>query len=149
MELSVYSSERFMKQAFQEAEAAYEKGEIPVGAVVVCKNRIIARAHNQTELLNDATAHAEMIALTAAANFLGGKYLNDCSIYVTLEPCAMCAGALFWTQIGKLAFAVEDPVRGYSTLKGNLLHPRTKVEKGIMRMECKEIIDRFFNNLRE
>jgi tRNA(adenine34) deaminase len=148
VEISVYSHEHFMRQAFMEAMKAREQGEVPVGAVIVCNNRIIARAYNQTETLNDATAHAEMIALTSASNYLGAKYLNNCTMYVSLEPCTMCAGALFWTQIGSLYFAADDPRRGFSLIGKQILHPKTKVAKGILKDECKSLIDDFFNGLR-
>ena len=133
----------FMKKAFQEAETAYEKGEIPIGAVVVVKDKIIARAHNLTETLNDVTAHAEMQAITAAANFLGGKYLKDCTLYVTIEPCQMCAGALYWSQISKIVFGARDEQRGYVTM-GTKLHPKTKVTGGVMEKEASELLKRFF-----
>lgn len=142
--LTVFSDEYFMKQAFKEAEKAYQAGEVPVGAVVVCQNQIIARAHNQTELLHDVTAHAEIIAMTAAAQHLGSKYLNDCTIYVTLEPCVMCAGALSWGQIGKLVYAAEDEKRGFERIGRNLLHPKTKVEFGILREKCSSLLSGFF-----
>ena len=132
-----------MKQALIEAEKAYEKGEIPIGAVIVMQDRIIARAHNLTETLNDVTAHAEMQAFTAAADFLGGKYLPDCTLYVTLEPCQMCAGASYWTQIGKIVFGAYDPQRGYQHLK-TTLHPKTKVLGGILEQECAHLINKFF-----
>jgi tRNA(adenine34) deaminase len=133
----------FMKKAFQEAEMAFDKGEIPVGAVIVFKNQIIARAHNLTETLNDVTAHAEMQAFTAAADFLGGKYLKDCVLYVTLEPCQMCAGASYWTQIGKIVFGASEPKRGFVHLK-TTLHPKTKIVSGILESECKILLQRFF-----
>ena len=133
----------FMKKALQEAEAAYEKGEIPVGAVIVIEDRIIARAHNLTETLNDVTAHAEMQAITAAANFLGGKYLQNCTLYVTLEPCQMCAGALYWSQISKIVYATRDEERGCINLKTKL-HPKTKIEGGIMADEASKILKQFF-----
>ena len=133
----------FMKKAIQEAEAAYEKGEIPVGAVIVIEDRIIARAHNLTETLNDVTAHAEMQAITAAANFLGGKYLQNCTLYVTLEPCQMCAGALYWSQISKIVYAARDEERGCINLK-TTLHPKTKIEGGIMAEEASKLLKRFF-----
>ena len=133
----------FMKRALQEAEAAFEKGEVPVGAVVVAKGQIIARAHNLTETLNDVTAHAEMQAITAAANSLGGKYLKDCTLYVTLEPCQMCAGALYWSQISKLVYGAADPKRGYVAM-GTQLHPKTKVVSGIMEHEAADLLNRFF-----
>lgn len=132
-----------MQRALQEAEAAYEKGEIPVGAVIVIEDRIIARAHNLTELLNDVTAHAEMQAITAAANFLGGKYLKNCTLYVTLEPCQMCAGALYWSQISKIVYAARDEDRGCINLKTKL-HPKTKIEGGILEEEASKLMKRFF-----
>jgi len=140
----LYSDESFMKAALAEAEIAREKGEVPVGAVVVCNNRIIARAHNLTETLNDTTAHAEMQAITAASTYLGGKYLDKCSIYVTLEPCTMCAGALFWSRIGKLFYGAADEKRGYTTNNSSILHKKTAVESGIMVKECEKIIREFF-----
>jgi tRNA(adenine34) deaminase len=133
----------FMKKALQEAETAYEKGEIPIGAVVVINNKIIARAHNLTETLNDATAHAEMQAITAAANFLGGKYLKDCTIYVTIEPCQMCAGALYWSQISKVVFGARDEKRGCIEMKTKL-HPKTVMTGGVLEEEASEILKRFF-----
>ena len=132
-----------MKKALQEAEAALEKGEVPIGAVIVIKDRIIARSHNLTEQLNDVTAHAEMQAITAAANFLGGKYLKDCTLYVTLEPCKMCAGALYWSQISKIVYAAEDPQRGFGVM-GSKLHPKTKITKGILANEASDLLKRFF-----
>lgn len=138
----------FMRQAFAEAEIAIEKGEVPVGAVVVCENRIIARAHNMTEALTDVTAHAEMQAITAAANYLGGKYLNECTLYVTLEPCVMCAGALAWSQIGKLVYGATDEKRGYSRLKEKILHHKTEVVSGVMAEECRRILIDFFSKKR-
>ncbi|WP_033957364.1 nucleoside deaminase [Psychroserpens jangbogonensis] len=133
----------FMKKALQEAQDAFEKGEIPVGAVVVIKDRIIARSHNLTELLNDVTAHAEMQAITAAANFLGGKYLTNCTLYVTLEPCQMCAGALYWSQISKIVYGASDDKRGFKTL-GTKLHPKTEVVSGVLAEEASELMKRFF-----
>ena len=133
----------FMKKALQEAEAAYDKGEVPIGAVIVVKDRIIARAHNLTEQLNDITAHAEMQAITAASNFLGGKYLYDCTLYVTLEPCQMCAGALFWSQIPKIVYAAHDPQRGFTRM-GTKLHPKTRVLGGVMENDAAELLKRFF-----
>lgn len=138
-----------MREALKEARKAFDEGEIPVGAVVVCKNKVIARAHNQTERLNDATAHAEMLAVTAAANYLGSKYLDECALYVTLEPCAMCAGALHWSQLQRLVYSADDPQRGYQTVKSRLLHPRTEVVKGIRKEESKKLIEEFFRLLRE
>lgn len=137
-----------MREALKEARKAYDISEIPVGAVMVCKNRIIARAHNQTEKLTDATAHAEMLAVTAAANFLGSKYLNECALYVTLEPCVMCAGALHWVQLHKLVFGASDIQRGYSLVASPLLHPKTEVVKGIKAAESKALIDDFFKKIR-
>jgi tRNA(adenine34) deaminase len=133
----------YMKKALQEAEAAFDKGEVPVGAIIVVNDRIIARAHNLTEQLNDVTAHAEMQAITAAANFLGGKYLQNCTLYVTLEPCQMCAGALYWSQISKIVYAAKDPEKGYNTL-GTKLHPKTKTLGGILENEASELLKRFF-----
>ena len=133
----------FMKKALQEAEVAFEKGEIPVGAVIVVEDRIIARTHNLTELLNDVTAHAEMQAITAAANFLGGKYLTKCTLYVTLEPCQMCAGALYWSQIAKIVYGASDEQRGFMTM-GTKLHPKTKVVGGVLADEASELMKRFF-----
>ena len=133
----------FMKKALQEAEQAFDKGEVPVGAVIVIDNRIIARSHNLTELLNDVTAHAEMQAITAAANFLGGKYLHKCTLYVTLEPCQMCAGALYWSQISNIVYAARDEERGCINLKTKL-HPKTKITGGILAEEASEMMKRFF-----
>lgn len=133
----------FMKRALQEAETAFEKGEVPIGAIIVVQDRIIARAHNLTERLNDVTAHAEMQAITAAANFLGGKYLHNCTLYVTLEPCQMCAGALFWSQIPKIVFGAYDPQRGFSALGGQL-HPKATIKGGVLEEECAELLKRFF-----
>jgi tRNA(adenine34) deaminase len=141
--LQPFDDNYFMKKALQEAEAAFEKGEVPIGAVVVCKNQIIARAHNLTEALNDVTAHAEMQAITAAANFLGGKYLKDCTLYVTLEPCQMCAGALFWSQISKVVFGARDKQRGCIALKTKL-HPKTVMIGGVMQKETSHLLKRFF-----
>ena len=133
----------FMKKALQEAEIAFDKGEVPVGAIVVFKEQIIARAHNLTETLNDVTAHAEMQAFTAAADFLGGKYLKDCVLYVTLEPCQMCAGASYWAQIGKIVYGASELERGFVNLN-TTLHPKTTVVKGILENECSTILKRFF-----
>ena len=133
----------FMKKALQEAEVAFEKGEIPVGAVIVIENRIIARAHNLSEMLNDVTAHAEMQAITAAANFLGGKYLTNCTLYVTLEPCQMCAGALYWSQISNIVFGARDEDRGCITLQTKL-HPKTKMVGGVMAEESSQLLKQFF-----
>jgi tRNA(adenine34) deaminase len=138
-----YTDEYFMKKALQEAEVAFEKGEIPVGAIIVVENRIIARSHNLTEMLNDVTAHAEMQSITAAANFLGGKYLKNCTLYVTLEPCQMCAGALYWSQISKIVFGARDEQRGFMAL-GTKLHPKTSVVYGILEQESSDLMKRFF-----
>ena len=133
----------FMKRALQEAEAAFEQGEIPVGAVVVVNNTIIARAHNLTERLNDVTAHAEMQAITSAANYLGGKYLKDCTLYVTLEPCQMCAGALYWSQISRIVYGANDEKRGFVAM-GTQVHPKTAVSSGILAQESEALMKRFF-----
>jgi len=138
-----YDDAYFMKRALQEAEAAYEKGEVPIGAVVVVNNQIIARAHNLTETLTDVTAHAEMQAITAASNFLGGKYLLDCTIYVTIEPCQMCAGALFWSQISNIVYGARDEQRGCISLKTKL-HPKTKMKGGVLEKEAAAILKQFF-----
>jgi len=132
-----------MKRALQEAEQAYDKGEVPIGAVIVANNQIIARAHNLTETLNDVTAHAEMQAITAAANYLGGKYLKDCTLFVTLEPCQMCAGALYWSQISRIVYAASDEQQGYQKLKSRL-HPKTVVEGGILENKASVLIKKFF-----
>ena len=133
----------FMKRALQEAEQAFDKNEVPIGAVIVFDNQIIARAHNLTETLNDVTAHAEMQAFTAAADFLGGKYLKKCTLYVTLEPCQMCAGASYWTQIGKIVYGATEEKRGFKKLN-TTLHPRTKVVGGVLENECATLLKRFF-----
>ena len=138
-----YDDTYFMKKALQEAEIAFEKGEVPVGAVIVIQDRIIARAHNLTEQLNDVTAHAEMQAITAAANFLGGKYLKDCTLYVTLEPCQMCAGALYWSQISKIVYAAKDPERGCGVM-GTTLHPKTVNNGGVLEAELSKLLKLFF-----
>ncbi|MCC1484351.1 nucleoside deaminase [Winogradskyella immobilis] len=133
----------FMRKALQEAEIAFDKGEIPVGAIVVIDDKIIARSHNLTELLNDVTAHAEMQAITSAANYLGGKYLQNCTLYVTLEPCQMCAGALYWSQITKVVYAARDEQRGFIKMRTQL-HPKTKVVSGVLEAEASELLKRFF-----
>ncbi len=138
----------FMRKALQEAEHAFLEGEIPVGAVVVAQNRIIARAHNLTETLTDVTAHAEMQAITAAANLLGGKYLNECTLYVTVEPCVMCAGALGWSQIGKIVYGATDEKRGFQKFAPKVLHPKTEVISGVMEEECGQLMKRFFQERR-
>jgi tRNA(adenine34) deaminase len=139
---------RYMREALKEAHRADSKGEVPVGAIVVCADRIIARAHNQTEQLTDATAHAEMLAVTMAANFLGSKYLTDCTLYVTLEPCVMCAGALYWAQLQGLVYGASDPQRGYSRLATPVLHPRTAISFGIYQEECSKLVLDFFTRIR-
>ena len=144
-----FNDEYFMKKAFAEAVQAFDEGEIPVGAVVVSKGKIIARAHNLTETLNDVTAHAEMQAITAAANLLGGKYLNDCTLYVTLEPCIMCAGALGWSQIGKIVYGASDEKRGFKKLAAKALHPKTEIVSGIFETECAELLQEFFQKRRK
>ena len=144
MSLNIYTDEYFMKEALKEASKAFDKDEVPVGAVVVCNNQIIARAHNSTELLTDVTAHAEMLAFTAAADYLGGKYLKECTLYVTLEPCVMCAGASYWTQISKIVYGTKDEKRGFQRLGKNILHPATLIQDGILEYECKKILIDFF-----
>lgn len=139
---------RYMKMALDEAARAYEEGEVPVGAIVVCKGRVIARAHNQTETLTDVTAHAEMQAVTAAANYLGGKYLNDCTLYVTVEPCIMCAGALGWAQLGRLVYGASDEKRGFQRFAPQALHPKTEVLAGVMADECAALMKQFFGQRR-
>ncbi|MBK7131450.1 MAG: nucleoside deaminase [Bacteroidales bacterium] len=140
--------EHYMKAALAEALKAFERQEVPVGAVIVCNDIIIARGHNLTETLSDPTAHAEMQAITAATNWLGGKYLTDCTIYVTLEPCGMCAGALGWSQVSGLVFGASDEKKGYRKVSDSLLHPKTKVEGGVMEKECKELLTKFFKTKR-
>lgn len=144
----LFTDEYFMNEALKEALKAEDKDEVPVGAVVVCNNRIIARAHNLTETLNDVTAHAEMQAFTAAANSIGGKYLKDCVLYVTVEPCVMCAGAAYWTQIGKIVFGAFDDERGFSKVRHKILHPKTAVVSGVFEYECGGIIKNFFRKKR-
>ncbi len=143
-----FSDEYFMKQALIEAQKAFDLDEIPVGAVIVCQNQIIARAHNLTEKLNDVTAHAELLAITAASEYLGGKYLKDCSLYVTLEPCNMCAGALMWSQIGNIIFGAQDKKRGFSKHTPSILHPKTKIKQGILETECSDLMLHFFKTKR-
>lgn len=144
---NIFTDAFFMKKALQEAEIAFEKGEIPVGAVIVIDNKVIARTHNLTELLHDVTAHAEMQAITSAANFIGGKYLKDCTLYVTLEPCQMCAGALYWSQISKIVFGAFDENRGYQKM-GTQLHPKTQVVSGVLEKECADLMIAFFKSRR-
>ena len=139
---------QYMQMALAEARKALEQGEVPIGAVVVCKNRVIARAHNLTETLTDPTAHAEMQAITIATDYLGGKYLTDCTLYVTVEPCPMCAAALAWAQIPRIVYGADDPRRGYSLFSPNLLHPRTQVTKGILGDECAALMKDFFKDKR-
>ena len=148
MEINPFNENYFMKEALKEAQKALEKDEVPVGCVIVCDNQIIARAHNFTQTLNDVTAHAEMQAFTSAADFLGGKYLNECALYVTLEPCIMCAGASYWTQLQKVVYGAKDVKRGYSQLAENILHPKTEVISGIMAEECSKLLMDFFKTKR-
>ncbi len=141
--------ERYMREALREALAAAEEDEVPVGAVVVCRGRVIAKGHNMTERLNDPTAHAEMIAITAAAEAMGGKYLTDCTLYVTVEPCPMCAGALAWSQIGRVVYGAIDPKRGFSLFSPSLMHPKTEVTAGVLAQECSRLVTDFFRNKRK
>jgi tRNA(adenine34) deaminase len=147
--LTVLSDEHYMKEALKEAFKAFDEDEVPIGAVVVCNNKIIARGYNQTERLNDVTAHAEMIAITSAANHLGSKYLTECDIYVTIEPCVMCAGALFWAQFRRAIFGAADPKRGFSKISHEMLHPKTELIKGVLQNECGEVMKKFFRKLRD
>jgi Cytosine/adenosine deaminases len=140
--------EQYMRKALAEAQQAFDEGEIPIGAVIVCKDHIIARAHNLTETLHDVTAHAEMQAITAAANELGGKYLTDCTLYVTVEPCSMCAGALGWSQITRVVYGTEDEKRGYHQYAPQVLHPKTTVTKGVLEEECRHLMQEFFKTKR-
>lgn len=140
--------EHYMRLALQEAQKAYDAEEIPIGAIVVCKGRIVGRGYNLTEQLNDVTAHAEMQAFTAAAQTLGGKYLKDCTLYVTIEPCVMCAGASYWTQIGKLVYGAPEPKRGFTTKNANLLHPKTILRSGVLAQECGSLMKKFFETKR-
>ena len=142
------TDQEYMQKALIEAKQAFEEGEVPVGAVIVCRDRIIARAHNLTERLTDVTAHAEMQAITAAANALGGKYLTDCTLYVTVEPCVMCAGALAWAQLSRIVYGASDPKRGFSVFAPNALHPRTEVTKGVLAEECANLMKEFFQRRR-
>jgi len=148
MAIIEFSNEFFMHEALKEARKAFDKDEVPVGAVVVCRNVVIARAHNLTEQLNDVTAHAEMQAITAATAYLGGKYLDGCSLYVTVEPCPMCAAALFWAQLGVLVYGTKDEKRGYRRYKPELLHPKTKIIEGILEDDCRTLMVEFFNRKR-
>ena len=142
------TDQEYMQKALIEAKQAFEEGEVPVGAIIVCRDRIIARAHNLTERLTDVTAHAEMQAITAAANALGGKYLTDCTLYVTVEPCVMCAGALAWSQLSRIVYGASDPKRGFSVFAPNALHPRTEVTEGILAEECANLMKDFFQRRR-
>lgn len=148
MTTQILSDEYFMKQALNEAQQAFDRNEVPVGAVIVCNQRIIARSHNLTEMLNDVTAHAEMQAITAAANVLGGKYLKDCTLYVTLEPCPMCAGGLLWSQISKIVYGASDAKKGFTTYEPKILHPKTEIVSGVMEEECASLLKEFFQNNR-
>lgn len=141
-------NEKYMKEALREAQCAAAEDEVPIGAVVVCRGRVIAKGHNMTERLNDPTAHAEMIAITAATEAMGGKYLNDCTLYVTVEPCPMCAGALTWSQIGKVVYGASDSKRGFSLFSPSLMHPKTEIVSGVLAEECGEIVSEFFRNKR-
>ena len=149
MKIKPFDDNYFMKEALKQAQKAYDKQEVPVGAVIVCENQIIARAHNFTEALNDVTAHAEMQAFTSAADYLGGKYLNKCTLYVTLEPCVMCAGASFWTQIKKVVFGATDEKRGFSKLTEQITHPKTEIEGGVLQEECAKLLSDFFKSKRQ
>lgn len=149
MELTVFSDESFMREALKEAQKAFDADEVPVGAIVVCQNKIIARAHNLTERLNDVTAHAEMQAITSAANYLNGKYLNECTLYVTLEPCVMCAGAISWAQFGKIVYGAADTKRGFNLITNSLLHPKTEILSGILAEESTALLKSFFQRKRE
>jgi len=140
--------ERFMREALKEAQMAADKDEVPIGAVVVCQNQIISRAHNLTETLNDPTAHAEMQAITSATNYLGGKYIDQCTLYVTIEPCPMCAGGLYWAQVGRLVYGADDPKRGFSLIDKSILHPKTEILGGVLKDECSKLVSTFFKKKR-
>lgn len=146
--MDLFSDEYFMKEALKEAQKGFDEDEVPVGAVIVANHKIIARAHNYTEHLNDVTAHAEMQAITSAASAIGGKYLTDCTLYVTLEPCVMCAGALYWSQISKIVYGASDEKRGFSKLNQTVLHPKTELVKGVLEQECGDLIKQFFQSKR-
>jgi tRNA(adenine34) deaminase len=146
---SIFSDEHYMRKALEQAQIAYEMGEIPVGALVVCDNQIIAKTHNLTEQLTDVTAHAEILAITAAAEYLGAKYLTDCTLYVTLEPCPMCAGALAWAQVGKIVYGAEDEKRGFMRFGKEMLHPKTKIAYGVLQKECADLMTSFFKGKRD
>ena len=149
LEKDMEQDERYMKDALREAQAAASEDEVPIGAVIVCRGRIIGKGRNMTERLNDPTAHAEMIAITAATEAMGGKYLNDCTLYVTVEPCPMCAGALAWSQIGRVVYGASDPKRGFSMFSPSLMHPKTEVVSGVLSDECSAIVTEFFRNKRK
>lgn len=146
--MNIYTDEFYMREALKEARKAFDDDEVPVGAVVVCNNKIIARGHNTTEKLNDCTAHAEMLAITSATSFIGSKYLIDCALYVTLEPCVMCGGAIFWSQIGKVVYGATDEKRGYSSISREIIHPKTVVTSGILEEECSSLLKEFFKKKR-
>ncbi|RLD44545.1 MAG: nucleoside deaminase [Bacteroidetes bacterium] len=146
--IDIYNDQYFMKEALKEAKKAFEKDEVPIGAVIVCNNKIIARSHNMTEELNDSTAHAEMLAITAAENYLGSKYLNKCSLYVTLEPCVMCAGASYWSRLAKVIYGASDDRYGYKKAGDKLFHPKTEIISGIMAEETGELLKSFFKKKR-
>ncbi len=148
MPLTIFSDESFMKEALKEAQKASDLDEVPVGAVIICDNRIIARSYNMTERLNDVTAHAEMLAITAAAHYLGSKYLTDCTLYVTLEPCIMCAGAIYWAQMAKLVYGASDEKKGFTLTSSNILHPATSVQSGIFEKESSALLKAFFRKKR-
>lgn len=147
--MPVSGDERYMREALKEAQFAFEEEEVPIGAVVVWNGRIIARGHNMTERLHDPSAHAEMIALTAATEAMGGKYLDECTLYVTVEPCPMCAGAMNWAQVGRVVYGADDPKRGFSKFTPSLLHPKTKVVSGVLSEECGGIVSKFFKSKRK
>ena len=147
--MELYTDEYFMNQAYKEAVKAYEDGEVPIGAIIVAKDRIISRAYNQIEKLNDTTAHAEILAITAASSYLGNKYLKECTMYVTLEPCVMCAGAAKWAQIGRIVYGAEDPKKGFMKYGKDILHPKTKLEFGILSHKCGALITKFFEDKRQ
>ena len=149
MLLNPFSDNYFMKEALKEAQKAFEKDEVPVGCIIVCENQIIARAHNFTQRLNDATAHAEMQAFTSASDYIGGKYLKECTLYVTLEPCVMCAGASYWTQISRIVVGARDLKTGFSSLKKDILHPKTLIEFGVLENESKKMLQNFFKQKRK
>lgn len=148
METTLEKDEKYMRLALEEAKLALEADEVPIGAIIVAGGRIVGRGHNLVETLTDVTAHAEIQAITAASSTIGGKYLNDCTLYVTVEPCPMCAGALAWSQIGRIVYGASDPKRGFSTISDNMLHPRTVLTAGVLREECEALIKNFFAKLR-